>query len=141
MRYKTGEKVRVISQEKQVRMLENGSGNPIWPPPGYRHIMTLDMRSMAGKETIIDEVRISDYFLEVDGHRYSWEDWMLDPVDEGRELSAEDAIRAMLDGEELYDERGNVYWYDRKGCCFYCLEGGTPKKFSGLFRKPKGGAE
>jgi hypothetical protein len=83
------------------------------------------------------------YKLSVDNGEWDWQDWMFDPDyhPENEPLSAEDAIRAMLDGETLYDEEGRRYsFYELRGDF---IRGGNRdgdvtviNKFTGLCRRP-----
>jgi hypothetical protein len=68
------------------------------------------MQGFAGRIAKITNVfTIGYYRIDIDGGKWGWENWMFDPDYKANEpLSAEDAIRAMLDGETLYNEDGTI---------------------------------
>jgi hypothetical protein len=85
------------------------------------------------------------YKLDIDGGEHSWADWMFDPYFRADEpLSAEDAIRAMLDGETLTDDEGaEHFWdadWDRRGAFVYRKINETSVSvaifYTGLYRRP-----
>jgi hypothetical protein len=75
------------------------------------------------------------YSLDIDNREWCWTDRMFDPdykLDEP--LSTEDAIRAMLDGETLYDSEGNGYFWFNTGAFKKVYDGGA--ELLGEFRVP-----
>jgi hypothetical protein len=65
------------------------------------------MQNFAGKLAKITGAFNGIYRIDVDNQGFNWQDWMFDPdyLGDGP-LEAEDAVRAMLDGETLYDKEG-----------------------------------
>jgi hypothetical protein len=101
------------------------------------------MQVYAGIVAKIRQAFIEMYVLDIDDGDYYWGDWMFDPDyrPEDEPLSAEDAIRAMLDGETLYDRSGDSYTFNKEKNCFECedvLEELTERvsEFDGLHRHP-----
>jgi hypothetical protein len=68
--------------------------------------------------------------LDIDDKFYNWQDWMFEPgYRDDDPLSAEDAIRAMLDGEILVDLEGREFsWNKDKGCFVACSACSTSPK-------------
>ncbi|MDR0639230.1 MAG: hypothetical protein LBG27_10110 [Spirochaetaceae bacterium] len=97
MKHKVGDPVRIRSKEW---MDAHGKNKPPFVP---------DMFDYAGQISTITMVDDDEtYKLAVDGEEYWWKDWMFDPdYSEGGPLEEEDAIKAMLDGDTLYDREGN----------------------------------
>jgi hypothetical protein len=117
MKYKVGDKVRIISkewidaQEKDVQgVIWNQDGGPI---RGF----IPEMQKYAGQVAkIVDNVNGS-FKLDIGERYFYWDEWMFDlnyaPSDEP--LSVKDAIIAMVrDRETLYDKDGYEYWYDEQ---------------------------
>jgi hypothetical protein len=106
MKYKAGDTVRIRSkewmdaQEKDVMgciRISTESGVSIAPM----------MQRFAGKLAKISDAVNGSYKLYIDNQTFIWTDWMFDPdyLGDGP-LGAEEAVRAMLDGETLYDKEG-----------------------------------
>jgi hypothetical protein len=102
------------------------------------------MFQYAGKIAKIVEMDEKNEFykLDIDG-AWGWQDWMFDPDyrPEDEPLSPEDAIRAMLDGETLYNKSGIVYTWNKDKKCFYFQYSPTTSNFptsnfSNLYRRP-----
>jgi hypothetical protein len=105
MDHKAGDTVRIRSKEWIDAQGKDEDGNIHFP--GEKSVFNLDMQKHAGERVAIQEVQDRGvYYLEELNN--AWEDWMLDPAyrPEDEPLSVKDAIRAMLDGETLYDEDG-----------------------------------
>jgi hypothetical protein len=106
MKYKVGDTVRIRSKEWMDAQDKNHLGSIDNLKGSY--IMNSSMQEYAGETTKIVVVHHVGYSLDIDNHFNIWQDWMFDPdySDDGP-LDAEYAVRAMLDGETLYDKEGN----------------------------------
>jgi hypothetical protein len=140
MKYKVGDVVRIRSKEWFDAQEKNEEGGL----PRNEPIFVSDMFDYAGKiaklTTLSDEGKFN---LDIDDDGYWWPDWMFDPdYDPSKEpLPAEDAIRAMLDGEVLYRQGGFEYHFDPDAYCFMQMRndvaGAKPITFfDGLYRRP-----
>jgi hypothetical protein len=137
MKYKVGDKVRIRSKEWIDAQEKDEDGDIGW--------FVQHMFPFAGRVATVIEIRDGGYRLNVDGAdgHYTWEDQMFDPdyVPANEPLSAEDAARAMLDGDTLYDRDGREHrfngddfqWSTPSGCgrTVNCRDG-----LNGLFRRP-----
>jgi hypothetical protein len=107
MEHKVGDTVRIQSQEWIDAEGKDG-GRAIAVDSV---VFNGEMQCHAGRMAKVTGIRHGRYTLDVDGGEWEWEDWMLDsdyrPEDEP--LSVEDALRAMLDGETLYDEHDRPF--------------------------------
>ncbi|MDR2159406.1 MAG: hypothetical protein LBP23_04990 [Treponema sp.] len=106
--YKVGDKVRIRSKE----WIEGISQ----PPVGSYACFNKEMYKYAGMEAIISGESVIDvFFLDIDSGRWRWESWMFDPdyKSGGPEpLPTKEAVRALLEGETLYDRNGKEYSWD-----------------------------
>jgi hypothetical protein len=135
MNHKVGDTVRIRSrewidaQEKNVyRNITSGSNS--------RHL-TDRMFVYAGKlaKIVLKNEKEGYYRLDIDGGTWYWEDWMFDPAYKADgPLAPEDAIRAMLDGETLYDSERNGYFWFNTGAFKKVYDGGA--ELLGEFRIP-----
>jgi hypothetical protein len=139
MKYKEGDTVRIesteyfLDQEEQGRRII-GSSELNFTKGMYKYTGKL------AKIFLVDDIR---YRLDVDNGENWWEDWMFDPDYNGGEpLSAEDAIRAMLDGETLYTEDGYKYRFNKKCGGITRLDKGNYitdiQKYKNLYRRAAG---
>jgi hypothetical protein len=142
LNYKAGDTVRIRPREWMDAQERNGFGD-IMNSNVRGYSMTMEMQEYAGKLATIILVSGDDNpynKLDIDDGRYSWEDWMFDPdFRAGEPLSAEDAIRAMLDEETLYSKTGVSYSYSVKNHWFYVNDQMIDRIndtgiFSGLYR-------
>jgi hypothetical protein len=112
MNRKVGDTVRIQTQE-WIDAQEDKGGYIANGEDVARFIT--DMFKYAGRIAKIRSIKSFRYKLNIDNEWFSWEDWMFDPsYDPDAPLSAEDAIRAMLDGETFYDEDGWEYFWDKE---------------------------
>ncbi|MDR2049679.1 MAG: hypothetical protein LBP69_09530 [Treponema sp.] len=134
LEYKKGDTVRIRSKEWMDAQKKDNDGDITRGDSVFFH----PMFQYAGKLAVITQADTdSSYKLDIDVGHWWWCGWMFDPdFQDGEPLSAEDAIRAMLDGETLYDTEGHAYWYveDRSG--FWTNHGCCVDKFDGLCRRP-----
>jgi hypothetical protein len=78
-----------------------------------------EIKEHAGKIAKVVTALPYGYKLDVDGGAELWQGWMFDPDYNPYEmLSAEDAIRAMLAGETLYDKEGHWAAFNNEKDCF-----------------------
>jgi hypothetical protein len=107
------------------------------------HGYSEDVKSMAGKiaEIIGVEHGVYEnrYRIDLDNGRYLWDEDEFDPGYRPDEpLSPEDAIRAMLDGETLYDKEGWKHLWDGD---YFVRSNGTgstgTNDFTSLRRRPE----
>jgi hypothetical protein len=140
MNYKVGDTVRIRSKEWIDAQDKSECGNHKEP---FR-TLTPNMFHYAGRIAIITEVAQCDiYKLDVDDGIHWWLDWMFDPdYRADGPLSAEDAIRAMLDGKALCDESGRECLWDSVHGWFavMCNSVTALRKidcFTGLYRRPE----
>jgi hypothetical protein len=106
------------------------------------YALTPGMQRFAGEVRTIESV-LSDGSYELEGILSSWEDWMFDPDyrPEDEPLSAEEAVRAMLDGETLYNRKDQPCRWVKKDYCFSeVFEDGCSRSvicaFTNLYRRP-----
>jgi hypothetical protein len=119
MKHKAGDTVRIQSREWWEKQDKDNDGD-IPGPSGYWFFK--NMSQHCGKIAKITKVRDTSYTLDIDNGQDEWDEWMFDPDYHPNEpLSPEDAIRAMLDGETLYDDAGRKYWWQEEDCGFRCL--------------------
>jgi hypothetical protein len=120
MKHKVGDFVYVRAKSWMDAQKKDSGGN-IKPPKGSGRIMNPAMQELAGERLEIIRVYEDGVYLIRDS-AWAWEDWMFG--DGKTPLSAEEAIRAMLDGETLYSEDGETkYFWD--GSSFrYANDGG-----------------
>jgi hypothetical protein len=109
MKHKVGDTVRIRSKEWMDAQEKDVMGSILISTKSCNGIVPT-MQNFAGKLAKITGAFNRIYRIDIDNQDFNWEDWMFDSdsdykVDEP--LSAEDAIRAMLDGETLYDKEGN----------------------------------
>jgi hypothetical protein len=118
--HKVGDTVRIRSKE-WIDAQEKDADGDILPDGAIS--FTCGMYKFAGrtaKIVMVDESDSSYYALDIDGKTYNWQDYMFDPAyNPDDPLSAEDAIRAMLDGETLYDEDEWDCFWDKDTKDFY----------------------
>jgi hypothetical protein len=140
MKLKAGDRVRIHTrrwidaQEKDDNGAIVGLG---------RWNMTSSMQAHAGQVATIVPAGIDKYRLDIDDKLNVWEDWMFDPNyrPEDGQLSAEDALRAMLDGETLYSRKGHAYRFNKAGECIEYVDVNTGNVYVhnlfswGLFRR------
>ena len=127
MKHKVGDTVRIRSKEWLDSQERNRFGNI--EGEGL-HVFTDDMRSYAGKLTKITELHTDGSCeLGIGPGPYWWEDWMFDSDyrDDGS-LPAEEAFRAMLDGDTLYDKEGRPHSFtEAERSAFSCLRRQAPE--------------
>jgi hypothetical protein len=139
MKYKAGDIVRIQSREWFEAQEKDEDG--FIRKDGYQPI-TPDMQEYAGQTAKIMKLAPCGYALDIDDENWVWEDRMFDPdYSPDEPLPAEDAIRAMLDGETLYDEDGSKYWFSGADACFSTDSEsketpGDIDYFNGLCRRP-----
>jgi hypothetical protein len=114
LKHKVGDTVRIQTYEWIDMQEKDGSGSIFVNNTAF----VKNMFRYAGKTAEIikaDEKHVY-YKLSVDNGEWDWQDWMFDPdyKSEDEPLSPEDAIRAMLDGETLYNKKGHAYRWDKK---------------------------
>ena len=137
MKYSQGDRIRIRSKEwmnelkqkqKDIFVFYDGIAGPS-SHCEESNIMTGDMQKYAGKMAKIKYAGLVAYSLDIDDGNFAWQDWMFDPdfLDD-LPLEDEDAVRAMLDGETLYDSSGNSH-------SFTTDEIDTYKR---LYRRPPG---
>jgi hypothetical protein len=141
MNHKAGDRVRIRPMKWIEAQKKNVHGSIEGPGPGF---FVKVMFEYAGREAVITKVCSCGYLLDIDKGIWYWSDWMFDPdySPSGEPLSPEDAIRAMLDGETLYDDEGcSCIWNKTdKDFQFWYEDGLTYKKcteYSGLYRRPE----
>jgi hypothetical protein len=108
MDHKVGDTVRIQSQEwYDAQKDENGFVHH----SNSSMVFNSYMQKRVGKLAKVVSVDFGSYTLDIDNGKSYWQDWMLDSDyrPEVDPLSAEDALRAMLDGETLYDEYDRPY--------------------------------
>jgi hypothetical protein len=120
MKYEVGDKVRIRPKEWFDAQPKTGLIGAIVSPDGTGVVIGVEMFKYAGMEATITGVpQVSAYSLSVDEGFWAWPEWAFDPAyDAMRPLTTEDAIRAMLDGANLYDQNSNRYFYDVSGRTF-----------------------
>jgi hypothetical protein len=120
MKYNVGDTVRIRSKEWMDQQVRSSYGG-ILAPEGFRYRLTESMLQYAGEVgKVFSQYPDGSYYLDMGGQSFHWEDWMLDPAcDPDAPLSAEDAMRALLDGEALMDALGNEVRYDPDEICFF----------------------
>jgi hypothetical protein len=110
LKHKEGDKIRVATR-KWIDAQEKTAAGDIRSPGGCG--FTRMMFCCAGKTATIVEAVAEEYKLDIDEGVYFWEDWMFDPdYDPYAELSARDAIEALLNGETLSDIANSVYSFN-----------------------------
>jgi hypothetical protein len=137
MNYKAGDTVRIQSQE-WMDAQEKDVGGDI--TKDYGCYINQIMQQCAGR--VFTALGVHDRYYLLEGMSWHWQDWMFDPDyrPEGP-ISAEDAIRAMLDGEVLYTSEGNRCVKHNDGACYVVLEN-TGRHlhwlncFDNLYRRP-----
>jgi hypothetical protein len=138
MNHKAGDTVRIRSKEWIDAQVKDRGGD-IKPPPDGSNEFISYMFVHAGKIANIIELRSDGYILDLDHKSYIWEDWMFDnPASDP--LTAEDAIRAMLDGETLYDKDGHLCRWNGDRYTFEIFVNIVWfmfAKYDGLYRRPK----
>jgi hypothetical protein len=125
LNHKVGDTVRIQSQ-KWIDAQEKDADGDICRYGA--NSFTLGMQMFAGRtaKIVIRDESDNMYALDIDGKTYNWQDWMFDPDYRPDDpLSPEDAIRAMLDGETLYDTHGNASWWNKSDTCFYIHYAGS----------------
>jgi hypothetical protein len=103
-----------------------------------------DMFCYAGQVAVITRIVDDDLFnINIDSSKFCWTSAMFDPdyKPSNEPLSAKDAIRAMLDGETLYDNDGAEYHFDYETNGFTGKIDGLVRSqgiayFDGLYRRP-----
>ena len=104
MKYKEGDTVRIRSKEWMDAQEKNDLGSIVGKE---KFVLSIRMMEFAGKPAKITVCcENGSFHLDIDGGRFYWEEWMFDPdytqdhpnYPEDGPLSAEDAVRAMLDG-------------------------------------------
>ncbi|MDR0586183.1 MAG: hypothetical protein LBG26_02985 [Treponema sp.] len=141
MKYKVGDTVRIRSKEWMDAQEKDDDGD-ILGPSKAKHYISEEMQKYAGKTVKIIIAEVDCYCLYIDEGACFWEDWMFDPdYKADAPLPAEDAIRAMLDGETLHDKDG--YRHDFSELRGDFIRRGTTNgdvtvisKFSDLYRRP-----
>jgi hypothetical protein len=107
--HKVGDRVRIRSKE-WVDAQEKDSDGGIYKPSLS---MARSMLRYAGMNAVITKVGdYGVYTLDIDEGNYAWRDCMFDPGYSEAPLSVENAMRAMLDGEELFDKDGYKWRWD-----------------------------
>jgi hypothetical protein len=140
MNHKAGDTVRIRSRE-WIDAQEKDEDGDIMRDNGFSRTMF----QYAGKLAVITYVDTDDsYRLDIDDGSWWWADWMFDPGYRSADgpLSAEDAVRAMLDGERLTDDEGTEYFWDADwdgGHFFYRkrdeTDAGVAHSYTGLYRR------
>jgi hypothetical protein len=117
MKHKAGDTVRIRSKEWLDKQDKDIGGSIVRPMKSA--VFSSGMSIYAGKTAEITRINNNCYKLDIDDGSWIWQDWMLEPdYCPDDPLSPEDAIRAMLDGETLYDEDGSEYWFSGADACF-----------------------
>jgi hypothetical protein len=148
-KHKAGDRVRIRSKE-WIEAQERGRYG--WISGSGHYCMNEKMFQYAGMIATIIEFcgpkymtgnDIFYYCLNIDRNDpQRWEDWMFDPdYNPDEPLSVEDAVKAMLDGETLYDDEGYEYRWDNEIGRFEArLDSRAEFKafmVSGFYRRPK----
>jgi hypothetical protein len=145
LNHKVGDMIRIQSQ-KWIDAQDKGcvGGYPVISKCGCAPFIK-DMFRYAGKTAKIvkaDE-KTESYELDIDKGEWDWQDWMFDPDYKPKDepLSAEDAIRAMMDGETLYRNHDMKYYWSEQDKCFYHYGPNSTvadevRWFNGLYRRP-----
>jgi hypothetical protein len=121
MNHKVGDTVRIQSREWIERQDRTHNGFITYAGACYN--MSEPMLRYAGKMGKIKYHFDEYYHLDIDNGMFPWEDWMFDSDYRPNEpLTPEDAIRAMLDGETLYNENRYKCYYDSSLGLFACEE-------------------
>jgi ABC-type transport system substrate-binding protein len=109
MKYKVGDRVRIRSREWIDAQDKDSDGDIDMGGTFFVE----DMFKYAGKIAKIVAIRGGDnYRIDIENN-HIWPDWTFDPDYNSSDdtLSAQEAIKAMLDGETLYDEEGRDYYW------------------------------
>jgi hypothetical protein len=127
VKHKAGDVVRIRSKEWIDAQEKDGDGG-IPLPDGY--FFSMMMQGYYGRIAKVLRVVNDRYELDIDDTAHYWSEHTLDPDYNPDELlPAEDAIRAMLAGETLYDEHGLSHSYtDPEIRGFYNLRRRPPKR-------------
>jgi hypothetical protein len=128
MKHKVGDTVRIRSKEWMDAQGKDSDGDIII----MGNCLSRHVIEYAGQTARITYVDVEDKIckLNIDDGCYWWQDWVFDPdySDDGP-LDAEYAIRAMLDGETLYDKEGNPRKFtDAEIESFMSLSRSPPKR-------------
>jgi hypothetical protein len=136
MNHKIGDRVRIKSRNWINEQLNNSAGVIMFDGCHF----TEDMFEYAGKTATITRVTPNRYHFDIDNGTWWWNDWMVEPdYDPCAPLTAEDAVRAMLDGETLYDKNGNKYYWGKiliagqEGTAFIQMYKGLKFRYNGFF--------
>jgi hypothetical protein len=140
MKYKAGDIVRIRPKEWIDAQEKDKDGD-------IKNVASMacfinSMFRYAGRIARIIAAQEKYYDLDIDGGKCCWEEWMFDPeFNPDEPLSADDAIRAMLDGETLYNEKGHEYRWVKKRSHFikstdHEFTEGAVYYFDGLCRRP-----
>jgi hypothetical protein len=151
LKHREGDTVRIRSRawiDAQEAYVLGG----ITPAEGYKCVLSESMYVYAGRTAKIVELytHVDRYRLDVDDQRFVWEDWMFVPEyeadgeaadgGEDKPIPAEDAIRAMLDGETLYGVYDRECRWDNGSGSFLLYHTGYKNRritfFGGLRRRP-----
>jgi hypothetical protein len=138
MKHKVGDIVRIQSQEWIDAQEKKGAD--CWNKWPY---FTEGMRQFAGCTAKITAVDEDHYHTDLLDPGWLWVDWMFDPEYTPDEpLSQEDAVRAMLDGETLYNRKGAAYTYSSERHWFYVNDTIIDRLFdfsvfADLYRRPE----
>jgi hypothetical protein len=109
MKYKVGDTVRIRSKEWMEAQEKDVTGSILISTESCIEIVPT-MQNFAGKLAKITGAFNVIYRIDVDDQDFNWQDWMFDPdYSEDGPLGAEDAIKAMLNGETLYDREGKPH--------------------------------
>jgi hypothetical protein len=142
MKYNVGDTIRIQSQKWiDAQEKKDVEGSPAIWKDGCESFVK-DMFRYAGKIATIMEVDKEHqyYDLNIDDRKYAWEDWMFDPDYKPDEpLSAEGAIRAMLDKEAICDKNGQQCFWNNYAYRFEIEDNGIFRAlfdFTGLYRRP-----
>jgi hypothetical protein len=107
VKYKAGDTVRIRSKE-WIDAQEKDEDGDIRLPDSY--FFSTMMQEYCGRIAKVVRAVEDRYELDIDETAHFWSEHAFDPSYTPDELlSAEDAIRAMLDGETLYNEKGHEY--------------------------------
>jgi hypothetical protein len=131
MKYKVGDVVRVRSKEWIEAQKKDQDG---WIPGFDGRYMSPDMFKFAGNVAVIS----NESLIQIEGCDRCWAEWMFDPDynPSNDMLPADDAIRAMLDGETLYDSSGKEWRWDASHCLFnFPGTDDVLSMFYGLYRR------
>jgi hypothetical protein len=108
MKYKVGDTVRIRSKEWMEAQEKNPENDSIYGCDPEDISLSVFMQDYAGQLAKIVHVVNGHYRLNIDDCVFYWQDWMFDPdYSEDGPMEAEGTIKAMLDGDTLYDREGN----------------------------------